>query len=345
MFFNTSNDLYDLGLELKPLPTTPLPTRGLSAPQSDAQLFTKFMAENPTVKLIRLQWVDYTGTSRLRVIPVREVKSLLQKDGILKTSTIPALLGILQQDWLIPGMEPNGEIKLHGIMSTLRSGPCRSYAFMQGEFYEPDGSEVALDPRTALRTIVSCGKSQGLEFLLGFEIEIVFMRRNPTDNSLSPLLDVGGHAYASPRAMHGTIILGLLEHIFDTLEAAEIHLQQWHPEAAPGQYEFVLPPLPPVEAVDMMIQAREIIMNVAAQHNLRATMYPKPFPMAPGSASHAHMSISSPGGDEKTLYESFWAGVLKHYRAIIAFTYSNPASYDRMIDSCWAGGRWVCWGR
>jgi glutamine synthetase len=63
-----------------------------------------------------------------------------------------------------------------------------------------------------------------------------------------------------------------------------------------------------------------------------------------GTASHIHISISSPDGDKKGVYEPFYAGILKHLQAIIAFTYSSPSSYDRMADSCWAGGRWVAWG-
>jgi glutamine synthetase len=56
------------------------------------------------------------------------------------------------------------------------------------------------------------------------------------------------------------------------------------------------------------------------------------------------MSIISRGSDTPEVYESFYAGILKHLPAITAFTYSSPASYDRMVDSCWAGGRWVTWG-
>ena len=66
--------------------------------------------------------------------------------------------------------------------------------------------------------------------------------------------------------------------------------------------------------------------------------------MMGGTASHMHISISSPNGKEKKIYESFYAGVLKHLRAIAAFTYSSPASYDRVVDGCWAGGRYIGWG-
>ncbi|KUJ18870.1 glutamine synthetase/guanido kinase [Mollisia scopiformis] len=345
ILFTTSNNLYDLGLEMKPLPiTTDLPSRLLEAPKSDAQVLTKFLTDNPTVKFLRIQYLDYTATSRLRVLPVREATAMLKKSPDLQLSATPALLGLLQHDVIIPGVTASGEYILHPVLSSLKPGPYKGYAFAQSEFRNVDGSEVPLCPRTALRRIVTQAASQNLTFLLGFEIEIVFMSRSATDGSLSPLKNSAGHAYGSSRTLHGNEILDLLEDIYDTLEAADIHLQQWHSEAAQGQYEFVLPPSPPLEAVDMLIQAREIITTVAANYSIRATMFPKPFPMMAGTATHAHMSISSPGGDEKQVWEPFWAGVLKHYRAIIAFTYSNPASYDRMVDSCWAGGRWVCWG-
>lgn len=44
------------------------------------------------------------------------------------------------------------------------------------------------------------------------------------------------------------------------------------------------------------------------------------------------------------MYESFYAGILKHLRAIVAFTYPSPASYERVLDGYWAGGRWITWG-
>lgn len=56
------------------------------------------------------------------------------------------------------------------------------------------------------------------------------------------------------------------------------------------------------------------------------------------------MSVSSPRGNDPVVYESFYAGILKHFRAICAFTNSHPASYERMADGVWSGGRWVTWG-
>jgi len=51
----------------------------------------------------------------------------------------------------------------------------------------------------------------------------------------------------------------------------------YHAEAAPGQYEVVTAPLPPLQAVDALIHTREIIYNIASKHGLRATLAPRVF--------------------------------------------------------------------
>jgi glutamine synthetase len=136
----------------------------------------------------------------------------------------------------------------------------------------------------------------------------------------------------------------MIEEIDTTLVHAGIFLEQWHPESSAGQYEFVLPPLPPLEAVDTLLLAREIISTVAAKYSIRATLHPKPFPNMGGTGSHVHMSLNSSNGRHKDIYESFYAGILNRLDAIVAFTYSNSVSYERAVDGCWAGGTWIAWG-
>jgi glutamine synthetase len=133
--------------------------------------------------------------------------------------------------------------------------------------------------------------------------------------------------------------MDMIEEIIAALERSKIEIQQFHPESAPGQYEIATGPLPPLESVDALLATRDIIYTVAAKHGLKATFIPKPYPMACGTGAHVHMSMTP-----STNYHSFYAGVLKHLRAILAFTYSNPSSYDRMDDSVWSGGCYVAWG-
>jgi glutamine synthetase len=67
----------------------------------------------------------------------------------------------------------------------------------------------------------------------------------------------------------------IVEEIYDVLTDADIEVQQFHAESAPGQYEIITGPLPPVEAVDALVFTRDTIYNVAAKHGARATLYPK----------------------------------------------------------------------
>ena len=66
-----------------------------------------------------------------------------------------------------------------------------------------------------------------------------------------------------------------MEEIADALQASGIELLMYHAEAAPGQYEFVTGPLPPLEAADAVVLTRETIYNIAAKHGLRATLAPR----------------------------------------------------------------------
>ncbi len=344
IFFNTSNDLYDLRLPLRPFPSpAKLEQKLLSSGTSDLQTLTTFLEEHPTIKFLRVQFVDYTATSRLRVVPVKRALALLQKEGNLNVGITKAALGLLQNDMIIPGVAPIGEYRLKADFSSLCLGPSDGYASVYGDLLEANGSQASLCPRSTLQKVLEASSSQGLDYLIGFEIEIVFMSRTP-DGKVSTLASSGGHAWSSPRALQDTDILSALNEIYDTLSAAGIDLEMFHPESSSGQYEFVLPPFPPLQSADTLLHTREIITAVTAKYGIRATLIPKPFPMMAGTASHVHLSIASPDGDKKEVYGPFYAGVLKHMKAIIAFTYSNPCSYDRMVDGCWAGGRWVAWG-
>jgi len=105
-----------------------------------------------------------------------------------------------------------------------------------------------------------------------------------------------------------------------------------------------LPPPPPLEAVDTLLHAREIIRTVADSYGVHATLHPKPFPSELGTASHVHISLQPPPDSSEDYYLPFYAGVLKSLPAIIAISYSNPASYERVVAGFWAGGSWITWG-
>lgn len=300
-------------------------------------LLEQFLRDHSNVKYLRLQWVDYGSILRVKLFPVRHILSTL-KEG--KLPSVPGVvLSVLPVDRSLA--TPVDEYKLYPAFESLKLGPRAGYATAQCEFRE-HGEEVPTCPRTLLRKVVSRARNAGREFLIGFEVEVVFIKpiqmhdgkevfsSNPADR---------GHAWNSSRALHDDQIMCLIEAIMEQLEASSITIEQFHSESAPGQYEFILAPLAPLEAVDTLIATRNIIQTVAARFSLRATLLPKPFPERVGTGCHVHISMTP-----SDRHDALLAGLLKHLRAITAFTYGNFTSYHRVKGTSWAGGTFVAWG-
>ncbi|RAL58830.1 hypothetical protein DID88_009140 [Monilinia fructigena] len=317
---------------------------------SGLEIFESFMAKHPEINFLRVQYIDYCSITRLRILPMKRVRDLLYNEKVdVAIGITNSSLTLTQTDHRIDSVSPRGVCRLlHAVPSSIRPGPCYGYASAQAELRNSDNSSLDVCPRTTLRTIVNKAKNHGLQFLVGFEIEVVLMKGtlNNKDNTLSfaPPPGTDAHCWGSSNALSHKIINAMGE-IVNTLSDAGIDIEQWHPESATNQFEFVLPACAPLEAADILLQAREIITTVARNHGWRATLHPKPLPNKVGTGAHVHLSIPTPEGENEETYTHFYAGILKHLRSITAFTYSSPASYDRMSAAGgWAGSTWVTWG-
>lgn len=342
VLFKNSNKLYQLGLEFSEWETVDDHKVEIEEIATDLEIFTQFLRGKVAPDFIRICWTDFTALSRMRMIPLRKFTNALEEGQRVDIGITKACFGLLQDDSMAPGFTASGEYRLFPDFSSLKSGPIPGHFSMQGDFREQDGSTVPLCPRTQLSRAQEFGARGGLSFLVGFEIEFLLLQRTGS-GSYEPLTN-DGHSWSVSRFFADPKIPKLLADIVKALESMGIFVEQIHAESAPGQFELVLPPLPPVQAVDTLLHTREVIAAMATAAGYKFTLYPKPFPYSCGTAAHTHISISSAGGDKKAVYEPFYAGVLKHLKAIAAFTYSNPASYERLADGVWAGGRWVTWG-
>lgn len=284
--------------------------------------------------------MDYTATLRLRVFPIKQALKFFSAKKL--TTITKAVFGLLQDDSVCPGFSATGVYNLYPCFDSLRLGFRGGFATLQCDFQEENGAEVPICPRTVLRKQAKRAKQLGLDLLVGFEVEVVIISSDIVDGEFqygARPINHGGHAWSTARAMHHNSCTETLEEIHYGLDRAGIELEQYHPESSPGQYEFVLGALPPLKAVDTLVAAREIIANSAARDTTHATLHPKPFPDHCGTGAHVHISL---GNNER--WKPFYAGILKHLRAISAFTYSNEASYERVVDGVWAGSTWIAWG-
>jgi len=115
---------------------------------------------------------------------------------------------------------------------------------------------------------------------------------------------------------------------------------QHHEVATGGQCEIDMRFSPIVEMADQLMLYKYIVKNIAKQHGKSATFMPKPLFEDNGSGMHCHQSIWKDGkplfaGDgyaglsEMGLH--YIGGILKHARAIAAFTNPCTNSYKRLV--------------
>lgn len=312
-----------------------------TAPQVyDVQRFEAFINVNPDVKYIYVQWLDYMGTVRTRVLPIKEFEIMVhegERIGISQGNT-----GTLQNDGITPVVNPVGQIyvepDLRSLKRTHKKDPLPA-ATVLCYWRDEQGRPIRECPRANLETLVSDLQfNHGISVLCGFEIEVTFLKRDPSNPSQPYTALTKTHAW-STFTPEQWLRFPFLAEIVTSLSDMGIEVQQFHAESGAGQYEFILPPQPPLNAVDTLIQARQVISQIAALHDLRATLHPQPFPGI-GTAAHAHLSLDPPDKD----MQFFVGGVLRHLPAICAFSMPEAVSYGRVVDDHWTGGTWLAWG-
>ncbi|EFW18421.1 hypothetical protein D8B26_005206 [Coccidioides posadasii str. Silveira] len=344
IMFNNSNLLYKLNQTPKfSLSDTAQCNSGsLVTSKKASSILDTFLRSNPHVEFIWAIFIDYTATIRVRMFSIREFMKLA--GGKRRVGITLAVFNILQTDAIVP---PHpliaGQFYLKPDLDTLsvNIGLSSNSATVMTFWETEDGGPQDGCPRLTLENIVNrCETQFNLKLLCGFEVEVVFMEKFTSDEGLTvykPWLT--NHSWSNMTS-DTRRALPLIEEIVRELAQIDIHVEQFHAESSPGQFEFILPPDSPLAAVDTLLKARQTIVHLAERHGLRATLYPRPYSSAAGTAAHVHISINPP-----TKEASFLAGLLNHLPAILPFTLPQDASYERVKEGIWAGGVWVAWGR
>lgn len=317
--------------------------------ESDDQKRCNFLAKNNGIEFVWFQFMPYHGVALVRMVPVTQFTHMLQT-GSWPTITA-CVTHLLLNDTLATGTDPVGAMHLKPDISTAicQTTAGSKKAVMMTSWVDPDGNPLPVCPRSKLHALTDQLRQEpGFSPLVGFEVEVVFLQVDPEGHDYS--LTDKNHSWSSMTAEDYSLF-PMVEEIVRTLLEIGIEIQQFHAESGPGQWEFVLPANEPVPAVDMLIHVRKTIEIIAAKHGLRATLHPRLSNQHAGNASHVHISVNpttttNPSATSQSQHkaESFFAGILAHLPAILAFTLPQDCSYERVKTGVWTGGEYADWG-
>jgi len=233
------------------------------------------------------------------------------------------------------------------------------------DIVEPsDGSLYARDPRSTAKRAEAYLKTTGLgdtvfvgvepEFFMfddvrfedgyagsGFAIDDIELPTN-TGTEME-----GGNLGHRPRAKGGYFPVAPVDHCMDiraemvsTMIEMGLPMDKQHHEVAAAQHELGMTFGQLVETADRTQIYKYVVQQVANAYGKTATFMPKPIRMDNGSGMHTHMSIWNNGKNtfagegyaglsETCLY--YIGGVIKHAKAVNAFTNPTTNSYKRLV--------------
>lgn len=296
------------------------------------------------IELIRFVYTDNDGVIRGYVATAESLEGDLET-GHQFAMAMPFFSGL---DTLVPDTQFGCAGELSGVpdFDTFRILPyVPNTAMLICDFKnKADHSPSELCARSTLKRLLT---STQYQVTCSFENEFYLLKRDengkiaPFDNSLC-------FATSAMNAANPVLV-----DMIRALKNQNLVIEKYYPEYGAGQYEVVYKYSDPLRAADNQIIFRETVRGVAQNHGLTASFMPKPFQHAAGSGAHFHISLWK---DRENLFydetgqdglsqmaRHFIGGLLRHMRAICAFTVPIVTSYKRLLPHHWASA-FGCYG-
>jgi len=293
--------------------------------------------ESEGVEYVLGGWIDVTGRSKSKVVPIAHLPNLLAGSE----RYTPRGMGDLGQ------MTPNeDECVALPDPTTLTVCPWdRRWAWMAADLWFGGTEPFALCPRSILKRQLGLAADEGLRFNLGVETELFVYKSVGPDGYLEPMATSGSMnptpAYDAEAVMDA---LPFLDPMAKYMAETGFGLFSFDSEGGDAQYEFDFDYAEALQMADRLAFFRLMVKQVAKQVGLSASFMPKPYTSAWGSGHHFNMSLEDRGsgvnlfrdaddargkGWSKMAY-SFVAGIIAHARSIAAVGNPTVNSYKRL---------------
>ena len=315
------------------------------------------MAKENGAKVVDLRFMDYPGLWQHFSVPLRELEESSFEDGFgFDGSSIRGWQPIHASDMLVI---PDPETAK---MDPFYAAPTLTLIC---NIVDPVTREpYTRDPRNIVQKADSYLKSTGIgdvvyigpeaEFFIFDDIRFesnrfgAFYEIDSIEGNWNTGRDEGPNLGYKPRHKEGYFPVPPMDKFQDlrsemvlTLEALGIETEAQHHEVATaGQSEIDMRFKPLLQMADQLMWFKYVLKNVAYRNNHTVTFMPKPLFEDNGTGMHTHISIWKEGkplfaGDKYAgvSQEALYAigGILKHCKALCAFTNPTTNSYKRLV--------------
>jgi len=315
------------------------------------------MAKENGARLVDLRFMDYPGLWQHFSVPIGQLEESSFEDGFgFDGSSIRGWQPIHASDMLVIPDADTAKMDPFYTTPTL---------VLICNIVDPVTREpYTRDPRNIARKADAYLKSTGIgdEIYIGPEAEFfifddirfessrfgAFYEIDSIEGSWNSGRDEGPNLGYKPRPKEGYFPVPPMDKFQDlrsemvlTLEQLGIAVEAQHHEVATaGQAEIDMRFRPLLQMADQLMWFKYVLKNVAYRHNHTVTFMPKPIFEDNGSGMHTHISIWNEGkplfaGDKYAgvSQEALYAigGILKHCKALCAFSNPTTNSYKRLV--------------
>lgn len=307
------------------------------------------------VKFVDLRFVDTKGKEQHVTVPASQVDAGLFQDGkMFDGSSIAGWKGINESDMILM---PDADSAILDIFSQEKQ------LNVTCDVVEPsDMSGYSRCPRSAAKRGLAYLKSTGIadNALFGPENEFFVFDSVNFGSDMSGVFysiesgeaawggDKEGASGHRPGVKGGYFPVPPVDSLQDLRSSICLALEEMglvtevhhHEVATAGQCEIGVGPGHLVRKADEVLMLKYVVQNVCARNGKTATFMPKPLVGDNGNGMHVHQSLSKEGknvftGDvyaglsQEALY--YIGGLIKHARAINAFSNASTNSYKRLV--------------
>ncbi|MCP3030158.1 type I glutamate--ammonia ligase [Halobacillus sp. A1] len=290
----------------------------------------KQVVNEEKVEFIRLEFTDMLGDTKNVELPIEELETVLENEAMFDSSSISGFSDIQESDmYLYPDLDT-----FLILPQEMDEDPIARFIC---DIYTPDGEPFEGDPRYILKRAMKEAHDLGYTVNVGPEPEFFLFKLNDEGYPVRKMNDRAGYFDASPKDKGDNVRRDIVR----TLKKIGFEMEASHHEVAKGQHEINFRFDEMLKTADNIQTFKNVVKDVATNHEYHATFMPKPVTADNGSGMHCHLSLFQDGdsafydnGTEDEISQTmkhFMAGILHHANGIAAITNPNVNSYKRLV--------------